>query len=168
MALPAAALVALLSALVAPAASQDVAVRAPAQLTEDDCNCQCISLSFQSGGRDFGNCQATFNNAVWCYVRGGANSPCFDATQSTRFTGAYWSFHACTTPPRRRCLRQIGRRGGNGGGGGRRNNGVGTRTSPGGTSDDNSVTFGDDKVTISGSGVSFPQASGSGSDTENP
>uniref|UniRef100_A0A0K2UIP2 Uncharacterized protein n=1 Tax=Lepeophtheirus salmonis TaxID=72036 RepID=A0A0K2UIP2_LEPSM len=66
----------------------------------DDCNCQCISLTFRdSRGTIHGNCKSMINGAQWCYVKYDRFSPCPDLRASQRFRGRYWSNHACATPP---------------------------------------------------------------------
>ncbi|XP_040568353.1 uncharacterized protein [Lepeophtheirus salmonis] len=77
---------------------QKAAAAAPAP-GGNDCNCQCISLQFRdSKGKIHGNCKSTLNGAQWCYVKYDKYSPCPDLRRSQRFSGRYWSNHACATP----------------------------------------------------------------------
>lgn len=94
--------------------------KAVAVLTRDDCNCQCSRLVYASDGRSYGNCKTQLKGKEWCYVIGGARSPCLGLRRARTFRGQYWSFHACATPARtsRQCRLVLGRGGGGGGGGG--------------------------------------------------
>ena len=108
--------------LVAAAEPQNGVLNAAAVLTRADCNCQCSRLVYRNTNGIFGNCfswATTFigfelllarlmevfsrrqlRNKQWCYVVGGARSPCVDLRKAKTFRGQYWSFQACATPLR--------------------------------------------------------------------
>jgi len=94
--------------------SIDVAVRAPSDYL--NCNCQCDSYTWSDGKYTRGNCKSkaklpgkyTSATGLFCYVSGSALCSCRDVQVSKSVTDSYgrpryYSFEACTTPPRNRC-----------------------------------------------------------------
>merc|ERR1712018_986316 len=92
----------------------DVAVRAPSDYL--NCNCQCDSYTWSDGKYTRGNCKSkaklpgkyTTATGLFCYVSGSALCSCRDVQVSKSVTDSYgrpryYSFEACTTPPRNRC-----------------------------------------------------------------
>merc|ERR1712018_365414 len=92
----------------------DVAVRAPSDYL--NCNCQCDSYTWSDGKYTRGNCKSkaklpgkyTSATGLFCYVSGSALCSCRDVQVSKSVTDSYgrpryYSFEACTTPPRNRC-----------------------------------------------------------------
>merc|ERR1719410_2812114 len=93
--------------------SIDVAVRAPSDYL--NCNCQCDSYTWSDGKYTRGNCKSkaklpgkyTSATGLFCYVSGSALCSCRDVQVSKSVTDSYgrpryYSFEACTTPPRNR------------------------------------------------------------------
>merc|ERR1712107_415329 len=84
-----------------------VDTRAPS--TFQNCNCQCDSDTWTDGQYIRGNCRSKDRNgALFCYVSGSALCSCRDVQISSflknnqgRFK--YYSYEACTTPPRNQC-----------------------------------------------------------------
>merc|ERR1711884_415719 len=84
-----------------------VDTRAPS--TFQNCNCQCDSDTWTDGRYIRGNCRSKDRNgALFCYVSGSALCSCRDVQISSflknnqgRFK--YYSYEACTTPPRNQC-----------------------------------------------------------------
>merc|ERR1712102_81015 len=84
-----------------------VDTRAPS--TYQNCNCQCNSDTWTDGTTVKGNCRSEDRNgALFCYVSGSALCSRRDIQQS-RFLPdnngrlKYYSYEACTTPPRNQC-----------------------------------------------------------------
>merc|ERR1711936_1493199 len=81
--------------------------RAPS--TYENCNCQCNSDTWTDGQEIKGNCRSTDRNgALFCYVSGDALCACRDVQQSSFLPNndgrlKYYSYEACTTPPRNQC-----------------------------------------------------------------
>merc|ERR1719510_350247 len=83
-------------------------LRAAAQVTIEDCLCQCHWRTFRDRYRkQHGNCKSTDQTgAKWCYVRtdlttylgNHGHSTCKDVQRSRRYQGWKYSYHACTTP----------------------------------------------------------------------
>merc|ERR1712061_330902 len=84
--------------------------------TYQNCNCQCDSYTWSDGIYIRGNCrskaklpgQYTSATGLFCYVSGTALCSCRDVQRSQSVTDnygrpRYYSFEACTTPPRRQC-----------------------------------------------------------------
>jgi len=77
-----------------------------------NCNCQCDSYTWSDGTTIKGNCKSQDNNgALFCYVSGRALKACGDIQQSSfvpNNNGAFkfYSYEACTTPPRPQCGQQ--------------------------------------------------------------
>merc|ERR1712020_806562 len=84
-----------------------VDTRAPA--TYQNCNCQCNSDTWTDGPTVKGNCRSQDRNgALFCYVSGSALCSCRDIQQSSFLPDnngrlKYYSYEACTTPPRNQC-----------------------------------------------------------------
>merc|ERR1712038_1992100 len=84
-----------------------VDTRAPS--TYQNCNCQCNSDTWTDGTTIRGNCRSKDRNgALFCYVSGSALSSCRDIQQSSFLPNndgrlKYYSYEACTTPPRNQC-----------------------------------------------------------------
>merc|ERR1712027_147582 len=84
-----------------------VDTRAPS--TYQNCNCQCNSDTWTDGTTVKGNCRSEDRNgALFCYVSGSALCSCRDIQQSSFLPGnngrlKYYSYEACTTPPRNQC-----------------------------------------------------------------
>merc|ERR1712023_1645 len=81
-----------------------------------NCNCQCDSYTWSDGKYTRGNCKSkaklpgkyTSATGLFCYVSGSALCSCRDVQVSKSVTDSYgrpryYSFEACTTPPRNRC-----------------------------------------------------------------
>merc|ERR1712018_38449 len=94
--------------------SIDVAVRAPSDYS--NCNCQCDSYTWSDGKYTRGNCKSkaklpgkyTSATGLFCYVSGSALCACRDVQVSKSVTDSfgrprYYSFEACTTPPKNQC-----------------------------------------------------------------
>merc|ERR1712018_625958 len=94
--------------------SIDVAVRAPSDYL--NCNCQCDSYTWSDGKYTRGNCKSkaklpgkyTSATGLFCYVSGSALCACRDVQVSKSVTDSfgrprYYSFEACTTPPKNQC-----------------------------------------------------------------
>merc|ERR1712038_2133259 len=81
--------------------------RAPS--TYQNCNCQCNSDTWTDGNTVKGNCRSEDRNgALFCYVSGSALCSCRDIQQSSFLPDnngrlKYYSYEACTTPPRNQC-----------------------------------------------------------------
>merc|ERR1712027_20087 len=84
-----------------------VDTRAPP--TYQNCNCQCNSDTWTDGTTVKGNCRSEDRNgALFCYVSGSALCSCRDIQQSSFLPDnngrlKYYSYEACTTPPRNQC-----------------------------------------------------------------
>merc|ERR1712241_827121 len=84
-----------------------VDTRAPS--TYQNCNCQCNSDTWTDGNEIKGNCKGRDRNgALFCYVSGSALCSCRDIQQSSFLPDnngrlKYYSYEACTTPPRNQC-----------------------------------------------------------------
>merc|ERR1712172_229003 len=84
-----------------------VDTRAPS--TYQNCNCQCDSTTWTDGSTIKGNClTADRTGALFCYISGRARRACQDVQQSSFLPNnngqlAYYSYNACTTPPRNEC-----------------------------------------------------------------
>merc|ERR1712038_1810268 len=84
-----------------------VDTRAPS--TYQNCNCQCNSDTWTDGITVKGNCRSEDRNgALFCYVSGSALCSCRDIQQSSFLPDnngrlKYYSYEACTTPPRNQC-----------------------------------------------------------------
>merc|ERR1712165_704274 len=84
-----------------------VDTRAPS--TYQNCNCQCNSDTWTVGTTVKGNCRSEDRNgALFCYVSGSALCSCRDIQQSSFLPDnngrlKYYSYEACTTPPRNQC-----------------------------------------------------------------
>merc|ERR1712073_106103 len=84
-----------------------VDTRAPS--TYQNCNCQCNSDTWTDGTTVKGNCRSEDRNgALFCYVSGSALCSCRDIQQSSFLPNndgrlKYYSYEACTTPPRNQC-----------------------------------------------------------------
>merc|ERR1712183_161471 len=84
-----------------------VDTRAPS--TYQNCDCQCDSATWTDGSTIKGNCRSQDKNGVlFCYVSGRAQRACNDVQQSSFLPNnngqlRYYSYNACTTPPRNEC-----------------------------------------------------------------
>merc|ERR1712156_1124581 len=84
-----------------------VDTRAPSAY--QNCNCQCNSDTWTDGTTVKGNCRSEDRNgALFCYVSGSALCSCRDIQQSSFLPDnngrlKYYSYEACTTPPRNQC-----------------------------------------------------------------
>merc|ERR1711971_208903 len=88
-----------------------VDTRAPS--TYQNCNCQCDSITVTDGNTIKGNCLSQDKNGVlFCYISGRALNACRDRQRSSflpnsqnsrRSDVRYYSYEACTTPPRNQC-----------------------------------------------------------------
>merc|ERR1712184_234097 len=88
-----------------------VDTRAPS--TYQNCNCQCDSIMVTDGNELKGNCRSQDKNGVlFCYISGRALNACRDRQRSSflpnsqlsrRSDVRYYSYEACTTPPRNQC-----------------------------------------------------------------
>merc|ERR1712172_82652 len=88
-----------------------VDTRAPS--TYQNCNCQCDSITVTDGNTIKGNCRSQDKNGVlFCYISGRALNACRDRQRSSflpnsqnsrRSDVRYYSYEACTTPPRNQC-----------------------------------------------------------------
>merc|ERR1739844_239123 len=84
-----------------------VDTRAPS--TYQNCDCQCDSVTWTDGNTIKGNCRSQDKNGVlFCYVSGRAQRACGDVQQSSFLPNnngqlRYYSYNACTTPPRNQC-----------------------------------------------------------------
>merc|ERR1711935_1198165 len=84
-----------------------VDTRAPS--TYKNCDCQCDSVTWTDGGTIKGNCRSPDRNgALFCYISGRARRACTDVQQSSFLPNnngqlRYYSYNACTTPPRNEC-----------------------------------------------------------------
>merc|ERR1711963_236120 len=84
-----------------------VDTRAPS--TYQNRNCQCNSDTWTDGITVKGNCRSEDRNgALFCYVSGSALCSCRDIQQSSFLPDnngrlKYYSYEACTTPPRNQC-----------------------------------------------------------------
>merc|ERR1712241_142643 len=84
-----------------------VDTRAPS--TYQNCNCQRNSDTWTDGTTVKGNCRSEDRNgALFCYVSGSALCSCRDIQQSSFLPDnngrlKYYSYEACTTPPRNQC-----------------------------------------------------------------
>jgi len=90
-----------------------------ASSTYRNCNCQCDSYTWETSyrGRKYlmGNCQSktkvpgpSGSTAKFCYISGNSLCHCRDVLQSKSQVDSfgnlrYYSFEACTTPPRNNC-----------------------------------------------------------------
>merc|ERR1711862_426420 len=100
--------------------------RAPS--TYQNCNCQCDSYTWSDGNYIRGNCRSKAKlpgpsqaTGLFCYISGSALCSCRDVQRSNSVVDSYgnlryYSFEACTTPPRNQCTNYgWGSYGGNGG-----------------------------------------------------
>merc|ERR1712172_149781 len=88
-----------------------VDTRAPS--TYQNCNCQCDSITVTDGNTIKGNCRSQDKNGVlFRYISGRALNACRDRQRSSflpnsqnsrRSDVRYYSYEACTTPPRNQC-----------------------------------------------------------------
>merc|ERR1712020_685131 len=90
-----------------------VDTRAPS--TYQNCNCQCDSYTWSDGNYIRGNCRSKAKlpgpsqaTGLFCYISGSALCSCRDVQRSSSVVDSYgnlryYSFEACTTPPRNRC-----------------------------------------------------------------
>merc|ERR1711944_391631 len=90
-----------------------VDTRAPS--TYQNCNCQCDSYTWSDGNYIRGNCRSKAKlpgpsqaTGLFCYISGSALCSRRDVQRSTSVVDSYgnlryYSFEACTTPPRNRC-----------------------------------------------------------------
>merc|ERR1712018_1103848 len=91
-----------------------VDTRAPSDYL--NCNCQCDSYTWSDGKYTRGNCKSkaklpgkyTSATGLFCYVSGSALCACRDVQVSKSVTDSfgrprYYSFEACTTPPKNQC-----------------------------------------------------------------
>merc|ERR1711988_676555 len=103
-----------------------VDTRAPS--TYQNCKCQCDSYTWSDGNYIRGNCRSKAKlpgpsqaTGLFCYVSGSALCSCRDVQRSNSVVDSfgnlrYYSFEACTTPPRNQCTNYgWGSYGGNGG-----------------------------------------------------
>merc|ERR1711862_364928 len=103
-----------------------VDTRAPS--TYQNCNCQCDSYTWSDGNYIRGNCRSKAKlpgpsqaTGLFCYISGSALCSCRDVQRSNSVVNSYgnlryYSFEACTTPPRNQCTNYgWGSYGGNGG-----------------------------------------------------
>merc|ERR1712244_60151 len=95
--------------LVAQEAFGQVTVKPKAPSTFQNCDCQCNSDTWTDGNEIKGNCKGRDRNgALFCYVSGRALRACRDIQQSSFLPDnngrlKYYSYEACTTPPRNQC-----------------------------------------------------------------
>merc|ERR1712154_46186 len=95
--------------LVAQEAFGQVTVKPKAPSTFQNCDCQCNSDTWTDGNEIKGNCKGRDRNgALFCYVSGSALCSCRDIQQSSFLPDnngrlKYYSYEACTTPPRNQC-----------------------------------------------------------------
>merc|ERR1712076_16513 len=90
-----------------------VDTRAPS--TYQNCNCQCDSYTWSDGNYIRGNCRSKAKlpgpsqaTGLFCYISGSALCSCRDVQRSNSVVDSsgnlrYYSFEACTTPPRNKC-----------------------------------------------------------------
>merc|ERR1711899_73903 len=103
-----------------------VDTRAPS--TYQNCNCQCDSYTWSDGNYIRGNCRSKAKlpgpsqaTGLFCYISGSALCSCRDVQRSNSVVDSYgnlryYSFEACTTPPRNQYTNYgWGSYGGNGG-----------------------------------------------------
>merc|ERR1712186_13985 len=103
-----------------------VDTRAPS--TYQNCNYQCDSYTWSDGNYIRGNCRSKAKlpgpsqaTGLFCYISGSALCSCRDVQRSNSVVDSYgnlryYSFEACTTPPRNQCTNYgWGSYGGNGG-----------------------------------------------------
>merc|ERR1712012_482116 len=103
-----------------------VDTRAPS--TYQNCNCQCDSYTWSDGNYIRSNCRSKAKlpgpsqaTGLFCYISGSALCSCRDVQRSNSVVDSYgnlryYSFEACTTPPRNQCTNYgWGSYGGNGG-----------------------------------------------------
>merc|ERR1712029_1232865 len=96
--------------------------------TYQNCNCQCDSYTWSDGNYIRGNCRSKAKlpgpsqaTGLFCYISGSALCSCRDVQRSNSVVDSYgnlryYSFEACTTPPRNQCTNYgWGSYGGNGG-----------------------------------------------------
>merc|ERR1711902_16667 len=94
----------------------DITVDTRAPSDYQNCRCQCDSYTWSDGKYTRGNCKSkaklpgkyTSATGLFCYVSGSALCSCRDVQVSKSVTDSYgrpryYSFEACTTPPRNRC-----------------------------------------------------------------
>merc|ERR1712186_82607 len=90
-------------------AQKKITVDTRAPSTYQNCNCQCNSDTWTDGTTVKGNCRSEDRNgALFCYVSGSALCSCHDIQQSSFLPDnngrlKYYSYEACTTPPRNQC-----------------------------------------------------------------
>merc|ERR1712001_180322 len=84
-----------------------VSNRAPS--TFQNCNCQCNSDTWTDGQYIRGNCRSKDRTgALFCYISGSALNSCRDVKRSSFLQNnngqfKFYSYEACTTPPRNQC-----------------------------------------------------------------
>merc|ERR550525_1707394 len=84
-----------------------VDTRAPS--TYQNCDCQCDSVTWTDGSTIKGNCRSQDKNGVlFCYISGSAIRAYGDVQRSSFLPNnngqlRYYSYNACTTPPRNQC-----------------------------------------------------------------
>merc|ERR1712061_804548 len=89
--------------------NKKITVDTSAPSTYQNCNCQCNSDTWTDGTTVKGNCRSEDRNgALFCYVSGSALCSCRDIQQSSFLPDnngrlKYYSYEACTTPPRNQC-----------------------------------------------------------------
>merc|ERR1712014_215263 len=89
--------------------NKEITVDTRSPSTYQNCNCQCNSDTWTDGTTVKGNCRSEDRNgALFCYVSGSALCSCRDIQQSSFLPDnngrlKYYSYEACTTPPRNQC-----------------------------------------------------------------
>merc|ERR1712048_509468 len=74
-----------------------------------NCNCQCNSDAWTDGQYIRGNCRSKDRTgALFCYISGSALNSCRDVKRSSFLQNnngqfKFYSYEACTTPPRNQC-----------------------------------------------------------------
>merc|ERR1712018_462959 len=94
----------------------DITVDTRAPSDYQNCKCQCDSYTWSDGKYTRGNCKSkaklpgkyTSATGLFCYVSGSALCACRDVQVSKSVTDSfgrprYYSFEACTTPPKNQC-----------------------------------------------------------------
>merc|ERR1712001_268568 len=90
-------------------ASGKISVGGKAASTFQNCNCQCNSDTWTDGQYIRGNCRSKDRTgALFCYVSGSALNSCRDVKRSSFLQNnngqfKFYSYEACTTPPRNQC-----------------------------------------------------------------
>merc|ERR1712001_759219 len=89
--------------------SGKVTVSNKAASTFQNCNCQCNSDTWTDGQYIRGNCRSKDRTgALFCYISGSALNSCRDVKRSSFLQNnngqfKFYSYEACTTPPRNQC-----------------------------------------------------------------